>query len=142
MNQEATRETSAETSTRLAHERTDVAMERTRMAAERTLMAWIRTSLSMISFGFTILKFFEYLQSSQGDLSHQFHAERARHLGLALLSLGTLILIPAIIQNYNLMRKLSISEGKSPWTLSLIVAILVGSLGLLAFLSSIFQWMF
>jgi len=96
----------------------------------------------MISFGFTILKFFEYLQSSQGDLSHQFHAERARHLGLALLSLGTLILIPAIIQNYNLMRKLSISEGKSPWTLSLIVAILVGSLGLLAFLSSIFQWMF
>ena len=141
MNQEATKETSGEVSTRLARDRTDAAMTRTRMAAERTLMAWIRTALSMITFGFTILKFFEYLQQSQGARG-QFHGERPRHLGLVLISLGTLILIPAIIQNYTLMRKLSIPEGKSPWTLSLIVAILVGSLGLLAFLSSIFRWIF
>jgi len=76
MNQEASKETAADIATRLAHERTDAATTRTRMAAERTLMAWIRTSLSMISFGFTILKFFEYLQQSQGPLGH-FHGERA-----------------------------------------------------------------
>ena len=141
MNQETPKETAADISTRLAHERTDVAMSRTRMAAERTMMAWIRTSLSMISFGFTILKFFEYLQQSQGPLG-QFHGRRAHNLGLVLISLGTLILIPAIIQNYNLMKQLSISEGKSPWSLSLIFAILVAGFGLFAFGSSVFQWIF
>ena len=80
MNQEALKETAGDIATRLAHERTDAAMTRTRMAAERTLMAWIRTSLSMISFGFTILKFFEFLHEAQGPLG-KFHGERARHLG-------------------------------------------------------------
>ena len=141
MNQEASKETAADIATMLAHERTDVAMTRTRMAAERTLMAWIRTSLSMISFGFTILKFFEYLQESQGPLG-QFHGERTRHLGLVLISLGTLILIPAVFQNHGLMKRLSILDGRSSWSLSLMVAILVGGFGLLAFVSSIFNWLF
>jgi len=141
MNQEASKETAADIATRLAHERTDAATTRTRMAAERTLMAWIRTSLSMISFGFTILKFFEYLHESQGPLG-QFHGERARHLGLVLIILGTLILIPAIIQNHGLMKRLSMLDKGSPWSLSLIVAILVCGFGLFAFASSIFKWIF
>jgi uncharacterized membrane protein YidH (DUF202 family) len=97
MSQEISKEKATDIATSLAHERTDAAMTRTRMAAERTLMAWIRTSLSMISFGFTILKFFEYIQQSQGPLG-KFHGERARHFGLGLISLGVLILIPAIFQ--------------------------------------------
>ena len=141
MNQEASKETAADIATRLAHDRTDAAMTRTRMAAERTLMAWIRTSLSMISFGFTILKFFEYLQESQGPLG-KFHGERAHHLGLVLISLGTLIMIPAIFQNRNLMKSLSSLDGRSSWSLSLLVAILVGGFGLFAFASSLFQWFF
>jgi putative membrane protein len=141
MNQEALRETAGDIATRLAHERTDAAMTRTRMAAERTLMAWIRTSLSMISFGFTILKFFEYLQESQGPLG-KFHGERAQHLGLVLISLGTLILIPAVFQNRTLMKSLSAVDGKSAWSLSLVVAVLVGGFGLFAFASSIFRWFF
>jgi putative membrane protein len=47
-----------DTSTRLA-------VERTRLANERTLMAWIRTSTSLIAFGFTILKFFQYLATQE-----------------------------------------------------------------------------
>ncbi len=141
MNQTASKETAADIATRLAYDRTDVAMTRTRMAAERTLMAWIRTSLSMISFGFTILKFFEFLQESQGPLG-KFHGERAQHLGLVLISLGTLILIPAIFQNHGLMKRLSILDGRSSWSLSLIVAMVVGGLGLFAFASSIFDWFF
>ena len=141
MNQEASKETAADIATRLAHDRTDAAMTRTRMAAERTLMAWLRTSLSMISFGFTILKFFEYLQESQGPLG-KFHGERAHHLGLVLISLGTLIMIPAIFQNRNLMKSLSSLDGRSSWSLSLVVAILVGGFGFFAFASSIFQWFF
>ena len=141
MNQEASKETADDIKTGLAHERTDAAMTRTRMAAERTLMAWIRTSLSMISFGFTILKFFEFLQESQGVLGH-FHGTRARHLGMVLIILGTLILIPAIFQNHGLMKRLSILDGRSSWSLSLMVAILVCGFGLLAFVSSIFNWLF
>ena len=41
---------------------TQLALDRTRLAHERTLMAWVRTSTSLISFGFTIYKFFQYLQ--------------------------------------------------------------------------------
>jgi putative membrane protein len=141
MNQDESKETAAEIGTRLAHDRTDVAITRTRMAAERTLMAWIRTSLSMISFGFTILKFFEFLHEAQGPLG-RFHGDRARHLGLVLISIGTLILIPAIFQNHNLMRRLSIQDGKSSWSLSLVVAIVICAFGLFAFTSSIFRWMF
>jgi uncharacterized membrane protein YidH (DUF202 family) len=141
MNQEASMETTADSSTQLAHERTDFAMSRTRMAAERTLMAWIRTSLSMISFGFTILKFFQFLTESQSPLTH-FKGVRERHLGLILIIIGTLILIPVIIQNYSVMKKLSVQDGGPVWSLSLIVAIIVGGLGLFAFLSSIFNWMF
>jgi putative membrane protein len=141
MNQEVLKETAGDIATRLAHERTGAAMARTRMAAERTLMAWIRTSLSMISFGFTILKFFEFLQESQGPLG-KFRGLRAQHLGLVLISLGTLILIPAIFQNHSLMKRLSILDGKSSWSLSLVVAVLVGGFGLFAFASSIFRWFF
>ncbi len=141
MSQEVLKETRGDIATKLAHERTSAATTRTRMAAERTLMAWIRTSLSMISFGFTILKLFEFLQESQGPLG-KFHGQRAQHLGLVLISLGTLILIPAIFQNHSLMKRLSILDGKSSWSLSLVVAILVGGFGLFAFASSIFRWFF
>jgi uncharacterized membrane protein YidH (DUF202 family) len=141
MNQEISKEKATDIATSLAHDRTDFAMTRTRMASERTLMAWIRTSLSMISFGFTILKFFEYLQQSQGPLG-KFHGQRARHFGLALISFGILILIPAIFQNRNLMKSLSNLDDKSPWSLSLVVAILLGGFGLFALLASIFEWFF
>jgi hypothetical protein len=45
---------------------TKLAIDRTRLAHERTLMAWVRTATSLISFGFTVYKFFQYLQESQG----------------------------------------------------------------------------
>jgi putative membrane protein len=134
MNQEASVATAAVSSTELA-------LERTRMASERTLMAWIRTSLSMISFGFTILKFFQFLKQSQGPSGH-FQGVRAYHLGLILITIGTLILIPVVVQNYRLMKKLSVQDKGQVWSLSLIVAIIVGGLGLFAFLSSIFDWRF
>jgi Domain of unknown function (DUF202) len=51
--------------TLLAEQRTEYAAQRTYLAAERTLMAWIRTSLSMISFGFTIVKVFEYVAAER-----------------------------------------------------------------------------
>ncbi len=89
----------------------------------------------------TILKFFEFLQESQGPLG-KFHGQRAQYLGLVLISLGTLILIPAIFQNHGQMKRLAILDGKSSWSLSQVVAILVGGFGLFAFASSVFRWFF
>ncbi len=37
--------------------------DRTCMSADQTLMSWIRTSVSMIGFGFTIFRFFMYMQN-------------------------------------------------------------------------------
>jgi len=37
---------------------------RTRMSTERTLMSWVRTATALIGFGFTIVQFFEHLQST------------------------------------------------------------------------------
>ena len=53
-------------STQLAEMRTTLGQERTFLAFERSLMAWLRTSLSMISFGFTLAKFFQYLEEQRG----------------------------------------------------------------------------
>ena len=50
-------------STGLAYQRTDLALDRNQLAAERTLMGWIRTALAMISFGFTIGKLGQVVDS-------------------------------------------------------------------------------
>jgi putative membrane protein len=44
---------------------TSLAVARTMLAHDRTLMAWVRTATSMISFGFTLYKFFQYLQDDR-----------------------------------------------------------------------------
>ena len=54
----ANQNTTLDTSTKLAY-------DRTRLAYERTLMAWVRTGVSLISFGFTIYKFFEEFHTAQ-----------------------------------------------------------------------------
>jgi len=75
MNEEPThKQSTLDTSTRLAYERTYLAYERTYLAHERTLMGWVRTAISLISFGFTIAKVFEYLREK--------HGERGRFLAL------------------------------------------------------------
>ena len=141
MNQEASKEGSANVSTSLAQERTDLATARTSMAAERTLMAWIRTSFSMIGFGITMVKIFQSLQQSEGPPG-QFHGQHARRLGLALIILGTVIIIPAVLQHRSMVKKLNVQYGGPSRSLSLIVASLVGVFGILALLSGLFDFIF
>jgi putative membrane protein len=85
--------------------RTDLAQVRTRIASERTLMAWIRTAVSLVGFGFSIPKFFQYLEQSG-------HVERRMgdgpiNLGLALVALGTLSLAAGVLQHVLLVRRIS-----------------------------------
>jgi putative membrane protein len=62
---------------------------RTRLAVERTLMAWMRTSVSLIGFGFTIVQFFQRLNSTDGAVP-ALRPETPRQLGLALIACGVL----------------------------------------------------
>jgi putative membrane protein len=112
---------------------TQLAQERTRMASERTLMSWIRTSLSMITFGFTIVKFFQYLTQKEGVVLARPNAPR--NLGLVLLGFGTAMVIAAALMHMKELRELGLPPVHGRWSLGLVVALFVGIVGVAAFAS-------
>jgi putative membrane protein len=65
---------------------------RTRLALERTIMAWMRTSVSLIGFGFTIVQFFQRLNSTEG-VAPALRPQAPRQLGLAMIACGVLGLL-------------------------------------------------
>jgi putative membrane protein len=111
---------------------TALAVERTRLAHERTLMAWVRTSVSLISFGFTIYKFFQYLREN-AQQSPVVSALNPRRFGMSMIVVGLFMLVVAVVQHRRDLKMLDIRYGKGPRSLASVVAILVGALGILAF---------
>ena len=79
------------------------ALVRTQLAAENTLLAWVRTSVSLYTFGFSITKFFAFLAQQRDipKLSNSVH-----RLGLALVCVGILALVFAIVEHIKVSRKL------------------------------------
>ncbi len=110
-------------------------------------MAVIRTSLSLIGFGFTIYQFFQSLR--ERDVIAK--AAAPRHSGVALVSLGVLMLILGVVYHVRYMRGLrrlrqSMSEeglihGETvfPMSLTLVTAVLLLAIGLTAIVSMGFQ---
>jgi len=131
----------------LAARRTGMAFQRTRMSADRTLMAVMRTSLSLIGFGFTIFQFFQKLKDA-GTIRHD---NAPRRFGTALVVLGVALLIGGIGYHVAYMRDLRRTreqmrieglvhaETTFPVSLSLIVAILMLLLGVLAAASMVYD---
>lgn len=124
-------------STQLAEKRTALSIERSFLAFERTLMAWLRTSLSMIGFGFTLVKFFEYLAEQRGgDVVGRFGRTWASDtVGLTMIAIGTVSLVVAVIQHKRRVDALRAMGLVPQWNLALAVASLVAALGVLAFVS-------
>jgi putative membrane protein len=132
----------------LSSRRTGMSFQRTRMSAERTLMSVIRTSLSLIGFGFTIFQFFEHLRESN-LMSGSGHAPRT--FGLTLVFLGVAMLVIGIWYHVEYMQGLRherarlkrehLIHGESayPVSMTLIIAVLLLGIGLLAILSMVFQ---
>jgi putative membrane protein len=135
-------------SVELSSRRTGMSFQRTRMSAERTLMSVIRTSLSLIGFGFTIFQFFEHLRESN-LMSGSGHAPRT--FGLTLVFLGVAMLVIGIWYHAEYMQGLRherarltrehLIHGESayPVSMTLIIAVLLLGIGLLAILSMVFQ---
>ncbi len=100
-------------------------------------MAWLRTSFSMIGFGFTLVKFFEYMsQQRGGPVTGRFGGTWASDtLGLALITIGTLSLAVAVIQHRRRVDALRKMGLPAQWNLTLIVAALVAVLGAFSFVS-------
>ena len=137
----------AKTSDELAARRTGMAFQRTRMAADRTLMAVMRTSLSLIGFGFTIFQFFQKLKDA-GTIGHD---NAARRFGTALVVLGIALLVGGIGYHVSYMAELRrlraamkaegalYAETTFPVSLSLLVAVLLLILGVVAIASMAFD---
>jgi putative membrane protein len=118
---------------------------RTRLALERTIMAWVRTSASLIGFGFTIVQFFQRIQSTQ--TVPVYLPDAPRDFGLALIGSGIIGLIVALWQYHKLLNYLWNSDFRSiagtekePATTSIMwVAIILLFVGLFAFLIVFFH---
>ena len=124
----------------LARNRTEMGFDRTILAFERTMMAWIRTSLSLIGFGFTIFKFLETMQKTDGSTVRE-HAPRNLGFFLIFVGMGTLIL--AIFQYKKAMVQLqAFSETKPPVSVSLTAAIGVLLVGVAMLVNMFGLWGF
>ena len=112
---------------------TRLAVDRTRLAYERTMMAWLRTATSLISFGFTIYKFFQY-QSEHG----QTGANRLlgpREFAMLMIVAGIFSLVLATFEHRRQMKSLRETYGDVPYSLAIVVASVIGALGVLALLA-------
>ncbi len=114
----------------------ELARERNRAAADRTLMAWIRTALAMIAFGFGVGKLYEALeQSNPEQVVDTLHSSQI--VGEALIALGVLGLVGAIVQHWRILKRIEEEQYiyRPPRALSMVVALLLLSIGVFAFVS-------
>lgn len=146
--QDVTAESSSDKiSVELSARRTGMSFQRTRMSADRTLMSVIRTSMSLISFGFTIYQVFDKLREA-GTLAH---AAAPRNFGVTLVALGIAMLVIGIVYHLQFMiglrherqslrdAGLVHAESGFPPSMTLITAILLLIIGVIAIISMIFQ---
>ncbi len=134
-------------SVELSSRRTGMSFQRTRMSADRTLMSVIRTSLSLIGFGFTIFQVFQKLHDVQVLRS----SEAPRHFGEALVWLGIAMLVLGIGYHVVFMTGLRRerrqmkdeglihAESQFPTSLTLMVALLLLVIGMMAIISMVFN---
>jgi putative membrane protein len=138
---------SGDMATELAARRTGMSFQRTRMSADRTLMSVIRTSLSLIGFGFTIYQVFQKLY--EADVLKRSNAPRRFGEALVVLGIGMLVLgigyQLAFMSELRRQREqmkldgLIHAESHFPVSLTMIVAILLLTIGIMAILRMVFQ---
>ncbi len=121
-----------------AADQVKLALERTFLAYERTMMAWNRTSTSMITFGFALYKFFFYLHQEKPP-THGEQLFGARTYGLCIMAIGVFTLVVATWQHRRQLIALRTMYPEAPMSLSLVLAALMGTLGVIAFTVGLFR---
>ena len=78
-------------------------------AAERTFLAWIRTGLALMGIGFAVSRFALFLREVGASESHlSVHVGGlSRWSGVALVALGVIVNISAVVRHFQLVRELS-----------------------------------
>lgn len=81
---------------------------RTYFAAERTFLAWIRTGLGLMGIGFAVSRFGLYLRELQASQTHVAAHTTGVSMwsGVALVCLGVLVNVSAVIQHRQLVEEL------------------------------------
>lgn len=123
----------------MADMRLPAALVRTALSSEQTLMSWVRTSLSLFTFGFSITQFFYFLDQGSGEIS-----AGPRSLGMALVAVGIVVLLLAIVEHTLRIRRMDEDglpkEAKSTWPIGSAIGLLI--IGALAFIAILANWHF
>ena len=100
-------------------------------------MAWVRTSTSLISFGFTIYKFFQYLQEQNRVSPDRLFGPR--QYALLMISVGIVALVFATVQHRRDLKSLRALHPEVPYSLVTLLAGLMSLLGIAALLAVLFR---
>ena len=115
---------------------TTLAFERTRIAYERTMMAWIRTATALITFGFSVYKFFD-LEMKSAPAALMIVGPRG--FGLGLICIGLMSLLLGTVEHARDLRALRQQYAGMPKSMSGVIAIVLGTLGLCALVAVILR---
>ena len=122
------------------HISTDVsdedAAKRAHESIEMTLMGWIRTSVTLIGFGFALGEAFSLVRTGKPrNLVDTPREYLITTVAVGLIVLGVLGLLGAVIQcgwSLKRLKQGSVTTYEKPWRLSVLVAVLLMIIGLVA----------
>ena len=83
-------------------------------AAERTLLAWLRTGLGLIGVGFAVSRFGLFLRQLRPQDSHAAGTTGLSvWSGVALVALGVIVNVTAVMRHFQLIHELSSGTWKA-----------------------------
>ncbi len=139
MSQAESQSSEKEKQARLMERLSVYALVRTAFSSERSLLSWMRTSASLYSFGFSVIKFMDFLERQQADLQL---SDGPRRLGIVLICLGLLVLVFSVgetLRRLRKMRELGLPTY-SRYPLPVLTAAALFTIGAVALIGILLNW--